>query len=496
MDLPSACELHPASLPAGTRVGHWRILDWRGRGTSGAVYRAVRADLPHGEPVALKLALTPLDPRFSREVTLLSRLKHPHVPAVLAHGRWEHEGRLYPYLVMQWVEGSPLYDWAATHNPTSRQAMRVLAQVARALQATHAVGGVHRDVKGDNLLVRADGQACLMDFGSGHYAGASLLTFEPLPPGTPTYRSPEAWRFSIESSHLRTAHYPANPADDLFALGVTAYRLVTEEYPPTTDPGEHSARLWYLDSAGPRAPWRLNPRVDPQLSTLILRMLAVRPAFRGTARELAGLLEQEAESAGPQADQPLFAGQPSPPVPPTQRESETLVWAAAAPEQHEPPAPGLVWLPWLGAGIAIVLLLVLCLWWQALAPRLEDRPAIAYPSERPGLAGELEDGGTVELAPAALTAPIKEFSIPRDWPGLTLDIPRGPLPGQRRPDMTGKCRRQREIAINGGCWVELANEKPPCEEDGYAWGGACYYPVVDSPRQPLSDNPAPLHGEH
>lgn len=71
---------------------------------------------------------------------------------------------------MEWVEGESLHEWAAWRNPTSRQVAGVLAQVSRALEATHAVEGLHRDVKGDNVLVRlADSRVFLMDFGAGDY---------------------------------------------------------------------------------------------------------------------------------------------------------------------------------------------------------------------------------------------------------------------------------------------------------------------------------------
>jgi serine/threonine-protein kinase len=96
---------------------------------------------------------------------------------------------------MQWVEGVPFYDWSESHNPTSRQILLLLAQVARALAATHEAKGVHRDMKGDNVLVSLDGQAFLTDFGACTYAGAKLLTDQPLPPGTPNYRTPEAWDY-------------------------------------------------------------------------------------------------------------------------------------------------------------------------------------------------------------------------------------------------------------------------------------------------------------
>src|SRR5690606_14053112 len=125
-----------------------------------------------------------------------------------------------PFLVMQLLEGTPLYEWAARRNPSEAQVLRVLAQVARGLEAIHAVGG---------------------DLGAGYFRGAATLTSKLLPPGTPVYRSPEALAFVHAFRRHPTAHYPASTCDDLFALGVTAYRLVTDVYPPTP----------FLEESGP-----------------------------------------------------------------------------------------------------------------------------------------------------------------------------------------------------------------------------------------------------
>src|SRR5687768_8028057 len=106
--------------------------------------------------------------------------------------------RLRRWLEMRERPPLPLYEWAQAFFPSSRQVLRVPADLARALEATHAAGGVHRDVKGDNVLVRLeDGQVFLTDFGSGNYPGAAMLTWQVFPPGTPPYRSPEAYRFAL-----------------------------------------------------------------------------------------------------------------------------------------------------------------------------------------------------------------------------------------------------------------------------------------------------------
>jgi serine/threonine protein kinase len=118
----------PAALPVGTVVGPWRVERWGGRGSFGAVYPTVRVGREESGAVALKLAVYPEDPRFDREVKLLSRLRHPGVPRYLGRGFWRHaSGAVHPYLAMEWIQSRPLYGWAARRNPTSRQVLRMLA---------------------------------------------------------------------------------------------------------------------------------------------------------------------------------------------------------------------------------------------------------------------------------------------------------------------------------------------------------------------------------
>lgn len=489
-------ELNPAALPVGMRVGSWQVKGFRGRGTYGTVYRAVRVrDEGDGEIVALKLALRPGDERFEREAELLSRIRHPSVPRLLQSGRWRHPlGATYPYLAMEWVEGVALYEWARACNPSSRQALLRLAQVARALEATHKAGGVHRDVKGDNVLVRLeDGRAILTDFGAGHHARAETLTWQCLPPGTPAYRSPEACAFADRYSRHPAARYRAHPADDVFALGVSAYRLVTGEYPPSTHPHQEGAGVWLPGGTGPRSPLSLNPRVEPRLNTLILKMLSVQSEARGSASELAEALEQAVAQAGLEADTPLCAWRPK------QRASEPSVEIVAEPLGFEEEPPPVAYAPqasplarvpapgWVNS-LAGALLggLIAGVIARGLPQAGPERAAVAAEQPPSAEGEESRDGGAAGLADTALASVVGEPKAPTSLETISLPLPEEPFRNQRRAP---HCRPPLEVSIMGGCWIRLGDVKPPCGDMGYEWKGSCYLPSYTAPRSPTSDKP-------
>jgi serine/threonine-protein kinase len=468
--------LNLARLPFGTLVGPWRVLERRGLGAYGAVYRAVAAQAPH-ETVALKLALHADDARFVREGELLSRLHHPCVPRLVDRGLWQpSSGPAFPYLAMEWVDGVSLYDWGWDCRPTSRQVLRAFAHLARALEATHAAGGVHRDVKGDNVLVRqADGHVFLTDFGSGHFVGAAPLTWHPLPPGTPFYRSPEAWDFVRLPAQGPPVPYAPGPADDVFALGVTAYRLITGDYPLGSEPEDPAARWEALKKTGFPSARALNPRCCEELDDLTSRMLSVVPEARGTAGALAGALEQATREAGPEADVPLFVPE-------------------AVEHEAEPPhevrrAPGHPWRSWLTAASLGGALAVGMEW------LLSARPDEQAPREDASLTDEMKDGGTVAVGDSALTAPVAFTQTPSAWSGIALEMPQKPFPGQTRPDANGRCPGKVQVPINGGCWIKMAAGPKECEAEAYVYKGACYIAVFP-PTRPSTSNPTEPSNAH
>lgn len=490
-------EVDPLYLPLGMQVGPWRVTGYRGRGSYGTLYRVEQVGREAAGPRALKLAVYPRDRRFEHEAQLLSRIHSPHVPEFIAQGVWEHPSGVYPYLVMQLVDGEPLYEWADRRNPSEDQMLRVLAQVTQALEATHAMGGLHRDVKGSNILVRgADTWAFLTDFGAGHFRGAATLTSKLLPPGTPAYRSPEAYAFVQAFRRHPTAHYPASTCDDLFALGVTAYRLVTDEYPPSTHPEDAGSEVWREGGGGLRPPRELNPRVSPELDAFIMRLLARAPEerFYGRARETTEALEQLARRTRPLAASPLFVWgyDHLPRVRSPEAARLTAQRDAAArqaierrkteekvqpPKTIEPPRRSVFAPTWaaVGAVALLVLMLVLIAGQQGGEPQAGSRM-----HSRKDRSVSVGDSA---MSPAIST--VAPESQGDSVPTLARPLPEKPLPGQRQPP----CVPRIETVLRGACWVHVGNMSPPCGTTAYEWDGKCYIASFNAPRQPTSNPP-------
>ncbi|ADO74475.1 serine/threonine-protein kinase [Stigmatella aurantiaca] len=457
--------LEPVSLLLGTQVGSWRVVGRGGYGSYGMVYRVEQVDHAAAGSFALKLALRPEDPRFEREGELLSRVSHPHVPRLYGQGTWmSPSGAAFPYVVMEWVPGVTLYDWAARPPFSSLQALRLLAQVARALEATHAVGGVHRDVKGNNVLVTSEGaRALLMDFGSGCYPGAKRLTWQSGPPGTFQYWSPEALRFQWRFRFQSDAHYEAGPADDVYALGMMVYRLVTGRYPPPLSPEA-------LEAPPGQMPSQARPekvaRVSPELAALIRRMLSEVPSERGSAAEMAQALDHAAETAGRRASRPI------------------------APRKRRGAPVRAAWLgrwrtgvAWLGWGMAVSLgVLQVANEWPGEDGGGGERVEVEQPSVQP--TWDAEDGGTAGLAQAALQSAEKAEAPEAERGGISREMPKGPFAGQRKPP----CKSY-EVEVNGGCWLALQDKRPPCGDETFVWKGRCYWPSVRPPRPETSGWP-------
>jgi serine/threonine-protein kinase len=286
-------ELEPDSTLAGYRIE--RLI---GRGGMGAVYSASRTE--DGAPVALKLVLdehageTRFLARFEREGRLASALDHPHLVAVYEAGTWEGT----PFLAMALIDGIDL-DYVlgtegALHPIT---AARIIAEVGSGLDAAHAEGLVHRDVKPGNILLESRSGAAhayLGDFGlSRHVDSASGLTKTGIWVGTIDFASPE--QLMAGTVDART---------DVYALGCVLYTALTGSVPY---PRERDVDKVMAHAGGePPAASGLVDSVPTELDDVVRRAMATRPEDRyQSAGELGRAAEEAAGSAGPEPDEPI-----------------------------------------------------------------------------------------------------------------------------------------------------------------------------------------------
>jgi tetratricopeptide (TPR) repeat protein len=252
----------------------------------GEIFCATDREL--GREVALKVLAAryaqdePLRARFEREALAAARLSGtPHIVTIF--DVTEHNGR--PIIVMEYLAGGSLEEQiAGTPCPTA-QSLRWLEEAASALDAAHAAGIVHRDVKPANLLLDGRSHLHVADFGVASAAGLDSFTQTGTIVGTAGYLSPEQARGER-----------ATAASDLYALAVVAWELLTGRRPFASESATAEA-LAHVNAPIP-SPSRVNPGLPPELDTVFERALAKDPAVRyPTAAEFVGDLRRALDDA-------------------------------------------------------------------------------------------------------------------------------------------------------------------------------------------------------
>ena len=269
-----------AAPPAA--IGKYLVVGELDRGGQAVVYRVVHPGL--GRDLALKYAREPLadgDPArglIAAEARALAAVPD-HPGLVRVHDLDLHDGHLY--LVMDFVRGRTLDQYARDHRPDPRRCAALVAEAARAVAAAHRCGVVHQDVKPKNVLVDDTGRVRLIDFGMARFRHAWSDADDGPSGGTPQFMPPEQARGEAEK---------VGPRTDVFALGAVLYFLLTGR-PPF--PGRTPTESWSLasrcdfDRAALRA-----PKIPGRLARAVLHAMAPDPADRHPSAEaLAGELE-------------------------------------------------------------------------------------------------------------------------------------------------------------------------------------------------------------
>lgn len=267
-------------LKPGQTLGNYRIESVLGVGGMGHVYRATA---PNGDEVALKLVKADLAQdtvfrkRFEREARIAQSVEHAHVVPVLDTG--EQEG--IPYLTQQFIRGGSLAELIERDGTVSVEvATRVCREAASGLDALHAQGLIHRDVKPANILLDEQGIAYITDFGLAKDTQGSLLTRPGQALGSLDYMAPEQIRGEDVTA-----------ATDVYALSCVMWECLLGK-PPFAD-RQGMRVLWAHLQDDPPDPSTLSSDVPPAVAKVILRALEKdRDARPQSASEFARELEQ------------------------------------------------------------------------------------------------------------------------------------------------------------------------------------------------------------
>jgi eukaryotic-like serine/threonine-protein kinase len=268
-------------LAAGSELDRYRILGHLAGGGMGQVYRAFDPRL-HRE-VAIKVCAARFSERFAREVRAISTLNHPNICTVHDVGP--------NYLVTELVQGETLREWLTRAPPLERR-LSMARQVLEALGAAHRAGIVHRDLKPDNVMVRVDGYAKVVDFGLAAQCrppagplGESLARTGALTVEQVAARV-ESQRVSRPGEMLGTIPYmspeqiggqPTDHRADLFAFGIILYEMLTGQH-PWPRPSSVDTLHAILHDAPPPVP--ATSPVRAELAAVVQKLLQKSPAAR------------------------------------------------------------------------------------------------------------------------------------------------------------------------------------------------------------------------
>ena len=276
----------------GKQLGDYKIVDILGRGGMAHVYRGYDQKLQRYAAVkVIDANLLSKDnegeyrERFQREARAVAHLSHPNIVGIFQFGE---VGPLY-YMAMAFVDGRDLGQILKEYGAKNellppKQVVKIIHDIAGALDNAHAAGVIHRDIKPSNIMVTPDNRAILTDFGLALSVPEGTMgnTF-----GSAHYIAPEQ---AISSAN-------AVPQSDLYSLGVVLYQMLTGKV-PFDDPSAMSVALKHL-SEPPIPPRQLNPKLSPAVEKVVLKSLEKEPSKRFQSGDLMARVLEEAFAFDP-----------------------------------------------------------------------------------------------------------------------------------------------------------------------------------------------------
>ncbi len=216
------------STLVGTTIDKYKLLELIGHGGMGSVFLAERADEAYDGKVALKLMRAGMDTpsniaRFKRERNILAKLNHPNIARLLDGGMTNYG---LPYLVMEYIEGTPLFAFCDENRLSIEQRIQLFKSVCEAVQHAHNNATIHRDLKPSNIIVTNEGKVKILDFGI-----AKLL--EPENPDTQLFKTQTGARILTlgYASPEQVEHKTITTGTDIYTLGILLYELLSGVHP-------------------------------------------------------------------------------------------------------------------------------------------------------------------------------------------------------------------------------------------------------------------------
>lgn len=250
------------------KISHYRLLELIGEGGMGEVFKAL--DLNSKEVVALKLLSPELlqdqenRSRFIREGQTMRSLKHPNIVETYEFGETDDQG----FIAMEYLPGGTLQDCLQEHFPLPQSELRrIVEQICFGLQQIHSQGIIHRDIKTANIMLDAEKNIRIMDFGLSRSPIVTSMTSLGTAMGTLGYVAPE------QITNINVDH-----RTDIFSLGVVLYELLTNELPFK---GQNEMALIHsIFNTVPTPPSEIRPEISPEMDALVERCLAKEPEQR------------------------------------------------------------------------------------------------------------------------------------------------------------------------------------------------------------------------
>ncbi|GCB47633.1 protein kinase [Streptomyces sp. NL15-2K] len=323
--------------------GRYQLRDLLGEGGMASVHLAYDAVLDR--QVAVKTLHTDLGreqafrERFRREAQAVAKLTHTNIVSVFDTGEDDLDGMTTPYIVMEYVEGRPLgsvldQDVRQLGAMPVDKALKITADVLAALEISHEMGLVHRDIKPGNVMMTKRGVVKVMDFGIARamQSGVTSMTQTGMVVGTPQYLSPE-----------QALGRGVDARSDLYSVGIMLFQLVTGRLPFDADSPLAIAYAHVQEE--PVAPSSINRSLPPAVDALVARALKKNPnerfpsaeAMRDECLRVASSFQAAAPSIVPGAQTPSGAGVGSAVFPPVDQGTPMPSGNVQTPYQPTPP---------------------------------------------------------------------------------------------------------------------------------------------------------------